>query len=138
MKLLEKSKGLTLIELIVAVVIVAILAVVSIKIYSTQVRQGRRVDGINVLLNISLAEERYRSNNSTYGTLAQVWNGVSTSPEAYYSLSISGVSATGYTATATAQGDQAKDAVNAVSCTTLTLTMSSGTITKAPSACWPT
>jgi len=138
MKKYSLLKGFTLIELLVAVAIVAILAVIAIKLYPSQVRQGRRVDGINVLLSISLAEERYRSNNTTYGTLAQVWNGASTSPEGYYTLTISNVSASGYTATATAQGDQANDTFGSTSCATLTLSLANGTISKSPSVCWPT
>lgn len=136
---MRKSKlGFTLIELVVALAIVSILSVIAVKIYSRQVRQGRRLDGINTLLSISLAEERYRSTNTTYGTLAQVWGGVTTSPEGYYTLAISNVSATAFTLTATGTGDQANDASGSTSCTTLTLSLSSGAITKSPSACWPT
>ena len=132
-----KSIGLTFIELIVVIAIISITAVIAINLFSTYTRKGRRIDGINTLLAISLAEERYRSNNTQYGTLAQVWGGVTTSPQGYYSLTISSVSATGYTITATGIGNQAKDAVNTTSCASLTLTVNNGVITKSPSVCWP-
>jgi type IV pilus assembly protein PilE len=134
---MKKIKGITAIELMIALAIVAILAVIAVVIYTSQVRQGRRADGIDSLTSLSLAEERYRANNLTYGTLAQVWSGVTTSKGGYYVLSITNVSATNYTLTATAQGDQASDADGATSCTSLQLNVSSGTITKTPSICWP-
>jgi type IV pilus assembly protein PilE len=131
-----KGKGVTLMELIIVIAIVSIISVVAIQAYSSYVKKGRRSDAINTLLSISLAEERYRSNNTQYGTLAQVWGGVTTSPSGYYTVSISNVSATSYTITATAIGNQTNDSAGGTSCSSLTLTMSSGTITKSPAACW--
>ena len=133
---MQNKKGFTLIELMIAIAIIAILTGIAVYIYSSQARQGRRADGINTLFAIALAEERYRSNNLTYGTLAQVWSGTTT-PQGFYTLSVSGSTATAYTATATAQGGQANDTANGVSCTTLTLTLSAGTQTNTPAACWP-
>jgi type IV pilus assembly protein PilE len=131
------NKAFTLIELVIVVAIVVILALVALNLYSSNVLKGRRTDGLNAILAISLAQERYRSNNSQYGTLAQAWGGVSASPQGYYTLSISNVSSTGYTITATAVGNQATDAVDGISCTTLQLSVANGTLTKSPSACWP-
>lgn len=135
---MRKYNGFTLIELVATIVISAVLAITSMLIYSVHVRKGRRIDAINVLMSISLAEERYRSNNTTYGTLAQVWNNVTTSPGGYYTLAISNVTATTYTITATATGDQANDKFSSTSCTPLTLSMSNGTLSKTPAVCWPT
>lgn len=136
-KFMQKKSGVTIIELLIVVVIIAILAVIALALYSGQVRNGRRSDAINVLFSISLAEEQYRTLNTTYGTIAQVWNNVSTSPGGYYSLAISNVTANSYTITATATGDQANDVSGSTSCSTLTLAMSFGTITKTPAECWP-
>lgn len=135
---LKNAWGFTLIELMISILIISILSVIATNLYSGYVQKGRRIDAINVILSISLAEERYRSNNASYGTLAQVWGGVATSPEGYYTLAISNVSASGYTITATGTGTQVNDAANGTSCTTMTLTMSNGAITKTPAACWPT
>lgn len=134
----KKIHGFTLIELLTTVLIIGIIAIISTNIYSSYVRKGRRVDAINALLSISLAEERYRSTNASYGSLAQVWNNVSTSTEGYYTLTITNVSSTAYTITATATGNQANDAESGTSCTALILSVSNGTMTKSPSACWPT
>ena len=133
-----RKTGYTLIEMLIAIGILSILVLVATSLYTGYIRKGRRIDAVNTLLSISLAEERYRSNNAQYGTLTQVWSGVATSAEGYYNISISNVSASGYTVTATGQGGQASDAENGTSCTTLTLTVSSGTITKTPAVCWPT
>lgn len=133
----KKMQGFTLTEMVVAMLILAILAITAIESYTTYVRKARRADAVNSLISMSLAEERYRSSNTTYGTLAQVWGGVSTSTEGFYTLSISNVSASGYTITATATGAQANDVEGSTSCSTMTLTVNNGTITRSPSACWP-
>jgi type IV pilus assembly protein PilE len=134
----KTRNGFTLIEMMITLVIVAITTITALYLYSDQVKRSRRIDAINALTSMSLAEERYRSNNTTYGTLAQVWGGVSTSQEGYYTLAISNISATTYTLTATGSGTQTSDAENGTSCTTMTFTMSAGTITKSPATCWPT
>lgn len=138
MNIKKKHGGFTLIEMAITVLIIAITSVAALYLFTDQIKRGRRIDAVNALLSISLAEERYRSNNTTYGTLAQVWGGVTTSPEGYYTLAISNVSATTYTITATGVGAQATDADNGVDCSPLVLTVSSGTITKTPNTCWPT
>ena len=132
-----RRAGYSMIEMMVVVLIVSILSILAITLYIGNVRQGRRADGVNSLLSMSLAEERYRTSNTTYGTLAQVWGGVSASTQGYYTLAISGVSATGYTLSATAGGDQANDTSGSTSCATLTLTAASGTVTETPAVCWP-
>ena len=131
------SKGFSIIELIVTILMVGIIAKIAMSTYSTHIRKSRRNDAIDAILSISLAEARYRSSNTQYGTLAQVWSGVSTSTDGYYTLAISNVSATSYTITATAVGNQANDSADGTACTPLTFADSSGTITKSPSACWP-
>lgn len=133
-----KKSGYTLIEMLMTVGILGILVLVASSLYTSYVRKGRRIDAVNSILSIQLAEEQYRSKNTQYGTLAQVWSGVSASAEGYYSIAISNVTASSYTITATAQGTQANDAENGTSCSALTLAMSNGTITKTPAACWPT
>lgn len=132
-----KSNGFTLIELMIALVIIIILTLASVAVYTKYIYESRRSDATTTLASISLAEERYRTSNSSYGTLAQVWNNASTTQGGYYTLSISNVSGTAYTITATAIGNQSKDTENGVSCATLTLTLVNGSFTKSPSACWP-
>lgn len=133
----RKNRGITLLEMIVAVTIIGIIATIAVASYSTQIRKGRRIDAIETILAISLAETRYRNSNTTYGTLAQVWNGVTSTSEGYYTITISNVSSTTYTITATGVSDQTNDSTGGTSCSPLVLAVSSGTVTKTPNACWP-
>ncbi|VVC77073.1 hypothetical protein AQUSIP_24000 [Aquicella siphonis] len=128
--------GFTIIELLIVIAIMAIIAVVAVSLYRPFILKGRRADGINAILMLQLAEERYRSNNTQYGTSAQI-GGFATSPQGYYTLSISNVGANTFTITATAQGNQANDTEGSTSCATLTLAVSNGATTQTPAACWP-
>ncbi|MFZ2315045.1 MAG: type IV pilin protein [Gammaproteobacteria bacterium] len=134
---LKTNQGMTLIELLITLLVISIIATIASSLYSPYVRKGRRIDAVNAIISISLAEERYRSQQTQYGTLAQVWGGVTASSEGYYALSITNIGASSYTITAAAIGDQANDAVNGVSCASIVLSVNNGTVTKSPAACWP-
>jgi type IV pilus assembly protein PilE len=134
---LGKNQGFSLIELLIALAIVGIVASFAMYSYTSYVMRGRRLDGINALLSLSMAQEKYRNTNPSYGTLTQVWNNGTLSPAGNYTLSMTNITASGYTATATAVGSQANDAQSGVSCANLSLTASNASITKQPSACWP-
>jgi len=136
MKNHRKIFGFTVIEMLITVVILGILAAVAVGLYAPYSLKSRRADGVNAILNIQLSEERYRSTNSTYGSLAQL--GLSTtSPQGYYTLTTSNVGATTYTITATGTGTQANDTEGATACSPLVLTVSGTTSTPTPAACWP-
>jgi type IV pilus assembly protein PilE len=65
------SRGFTLIELMVVVVIATILISVAVPTYLNQVRQSRRVDAKSALLDLAGREERYFSTNaSSYTNVA--------------------------------------------------------------------
>lgn len=134
---MKKTNAFSFIEMLIVILVVGILTVVAVSVYSSFALKARRADGINALLSISMAQERYRASNSTYGTLAQVYGGASTSPQGYYNLAVSSVSATGFTATATGIGGQANDTQGTTNCGTLTLSVSNNTITQTPAECWP-
>ncbi len=80
------------------------------------------------------AEEQYRTNNQTYGSLAAVWGGVNTTPEGHYNISISNNTATGYVLTATpvAGSDQVNDDEAGVNCGTLVITVNGFSTVKTP------
>lgn len=135
MNISKKQSGFTLVELAVTVSIIAVIAITSTAIYTSYVRKSRRSEAISDILGIQVAEEKYRTSNNTYGTIAQVWNKTTTDSGAY-NLSVSGTSATAYTITATAVGGQTSDSEDGTSCSVLTLTMSNGIQTKTPANCW--
>lgn len=132
----NKISGFTIIELMISLAVIGITATIAVSMYRPYVLKSRRADGISAILTLQLAEERYRSSNTTYGTLAQI-GGSSASAQGYYSLAISNNTATGFTITATGQGNQANDSESGSGCSPLTLTVSSATATRAPAACWP-
>ena len=70
-----KIKAFTLIELLVVIVVISILLVIAVPTYQNFIRKGRRSEGLSALLALQLAEEKYRFNNVSYGTLAQAWSG---------------------------------------------------------------
>ena len=67
-----KQKGLTMIELMIVIVVVAILASIAFPSYEEMMRKGRRADAKNQLLEIAALQERFYSDNGAYGDLTTV------------------------------------------------------------------
>jgi len=136
---MKSAKGFTLIELMIAVVIIAILAAIAYPSYVDYIRKARRADGMDALLVVQNLQEKYRANNTTYGTLAQI-GAAANSVEGRYTIAITAGSntATGYIVTATGVGDQANDSVGETSCSPLTITVSAANPRgeKEEAVCW--
>ncbi|MGH8231529.1 MAG: type IV pilin protein [Steroidobacteraceae bacterium] len=64
------SKGFSLIELMVALAIIAILAAIAIPMYTKQVQHSRRVDARSAVLDVAGREERYLT---VAGSYAATW-----------------------------------------------------------------
>jgi len=64
------SRGFTLIELMVVVVIVSILMAIAIPSYKNSIRKSRRTDAKTALLDLAGREERYNSTNGSYTNAA--------------------------------------------------------------------
>jgi type IV pilus assembly protein PilE len=62
---LRYSRGMTLIELMVVVVIATILVSIAVPSYMAQVRQSRRVEAKTAILDLAGREERYFSTSVT-------------------------------------------------------------------------
>lgn len=119
-------RGFTLIEMLVALAVAAILLALALPSFQESIRKGRRADAVAALARIQQAQERYRANQSTYGALSDLAASAVTSQDGHYGLAVSGVSATGYTATATAQATspQAQDS----KCRQMIVAMNSGNV----------
>jgi type IV pilus assembly protein PilE len=111
------GRGFTLIELMIAVAVIAILAAVAYPSYQDYIRKGRRSDAIAEVSRVQQAQEKFRANNTSYSNdfssaatgLAVVTGTTAvtsyTSPLGYYTItSQADASAPGsaYTVTATA------------------------------------
>lgn len=130
----KNLKGFTLIELMIAVAIVAILAAIAYPAYNEQVTKARRSDAHAALMNTAaLMEHYYTENNSYVGASVANIGASATSPEGYYNMTVGNITSTSYTLSATpvAGGPQAGD----TTCGTLTLT-STNIKGPNPAACW--
>lgn len=124
-------RGFTLIELMIAVVIIGILSAIAYPSYTDYVRKSRRAEAKSMLQEIQLVQERYRANNSTYGTLTNLgWSKTLT----YYDLAINDNSAAAYKIKATAKSgsSQINDKQGGTECKNLELNQGD----KTPAVCW--
>jgi type IV pilus assembly protein PilE len=102
-------RGFTLIEVMIVVAIIAIIAAVALPAYFDSVRKARRADAYNAITKAQQAQERFRANNSTYGSgfinvTAATFaasspgsNATFASSDGYYTVDITANSGTGYT-----------------------------------------
>ena len=119
-----KTKGFTLIELMIAVAIIGILAGIAYPSYQESVRESRRADAKGALLGFANSMERYYTENNSY-VGAPV-----NADTPYYALSINKADVRSYELHATPQGAQVDD-----KCGTLSLTQT-GAKGASTSDCW--
>jgi len=98
-KKIDRIEGFSLIELMISVAIIGILAGIAYPSYTEYVLKGKRGDAKAALLSVQLAQEKYRANNTAYGSTSAI--GITSSPDGYYSIAVSGESSTAYIVTAT-------------------------------------
>ena len=112
----QKSKGFTLIELMITIAILSIIAAFAIPAYQDQVRKGRRADAVVAANEAAQALERCFTSNDAYSTAAgcgtvTVPNNTE-SPEGFYVVNLNPAPTTStYTIVITplAGGPQAQD-----------------------------
>jgi len=137
---MRRNRGFTLIELMVVLAVIAIIAAIAVPAFTKQVQRSHRADAVRGLSDLQLRQERWRASNATYAANMDTLLGSSAATtgynnaSAYYTFSISGTSATGFTLTATPKGAQANDS----DCNPMTLAVSNSIVTKSPTTgrCW--
>lgn len=120
----RRSAGFTLIEIMIAVVIVAILTAVALPQYSSYIMKSRRADAKTALLDLAARQERFFALNNAYtndagrlgyGANATFPVNVRTGSSTFYTLAVPTVTAgtatalPTYAATATPAGVQQRD-----------------------------
>lgn len=130
----QRSAGFTLIELMIAIVLVGVLAAVALPSYRDSVRKGRRSEAFTALSTLQQAQERYRGNHTTFAALSDLPGITANTTNGHYAIAVSGVTDAGYTATATAQGSQAAD----TACGVLAVRMAGGNISYGAGSSSPT
>lgn len=136
------EKGVTLIELMITVAVVAILASIALPSYNQYVVQSRRSEAKSSLLELSQFMERYYTTNSAYNktsgatatSLAASDLPYSSVPKdggaAYYSIAVSSTSST-YTLTLSPTGVMAGD-----NCGNYTINQTGSHSPASNSSCW--
>jgi len=123
------KKGFTLIELMIAVTVVAILVTLSYPSYIHYVRRADRSDAQMTLQDWANQQEVWRADNPDYSSTIKPSN----TPTYNYSM-IS--TASSFTLTASAVGAQAADKEDGVSCATLTLIQDGSPGPSGYERCW--
>jgi type IV pilus assembly protein PilE len=130
----KTPSGFTLIELVVAMAIVAILTAIAVPTYRYYVMKAKRSDAMNTLSADQSTLERcyaqYLAYNSVNCGLA-TGSFPQTSQKGYYIVTAPVLTATQYTLTATATASQAQD----TACSFFTITQTN-TQTATSSVCW--
>ncbi|CAN5670361.1 N/A [soil metagenome] len=98
-----------MIETMAALAVTAILSGIALPSFQAQVHKARRADVLVSMMQVQMAQERWRSNNASYGTLADI-GAARASGGGHYTIRLASSTSQGYEVTATAVGAQAGDA----------------------------
>jgi len=108
---LAGRRGFTVLEVLITMVVLGVILAIALPSYQSSLRKGRRTEAFTALSNIQQAQERHRSTNPSFTAL--LTEATTATPPGlgqpgtrtvggYYDLTLSSVTATAYTATATA------------------------------------
>lgn len=138
--------GFTLIEMLIAVVIAAIITALALPAYQNAVRKSRRAEATQALASMMQAQERYRAASDAYTADVALLAASDVTRSGYYGLSVVGTpTSTAYTVKAVAKSgtSQAADST----CAQLSVVVDKGQISyrsadtagtaNATDTCWP-
>ena len=108
---LHRVPGFSLFELLTALAIVGTLATVSVPAYQGMVAKARRSDALAAMLQVQLAQERWRSRHTSYASSLEVlgWSSPQ-SPDGHYRLRITRADSLDFLVLAVPEGAQKNDA----------------------------
>lgn len=93
----------------VAVAIAGVLSSLALPAFEGQLQKARRADALVSVMQVQMAQERWRASNASYGSLLEV-GAAATSGSGHYSLQIAKPDPDGFVVMAVAVGTQARDA----------------------------
>jgi len=127
-------QGFTLVECAAVCAVAALLVVVAIPSYQGHALRASRLDAVQALTRVQMAQEQYRSAHGLYaGDMSALRGVMPVSDQGRYTVSLALTGADSYRATAQARGAQARD----TRCTALTLDVSQGWAQAGPELqCW--
>ncbi len=109
----KKNSGFTLIEIMIAITIIAILSAIAYPNYSEYVNRSRRADGQEALMSAMQKQEVFYANNAIYATNNAALGITGTSEDGFYAITFNNpCDAIVCTMTATPLGVQLVDKVN--------------------------
>ncbi|MCI0436187.1 MAG: prepilin-type N-terminal cleavage/methylation domain-containing protein [Gemmatimonadetes bacterium] len=116
---MQRARGVTLIELMVVIVVLAILASIAVPTYRSYITRAQRADARAELLRVRAAQEKFFLQNNRYATAAEFDDPpaagglgfTGTSEHGHYLIDLPNVTATTFTARATATAGQLEDAM---------------------------
>ena len=142
----RRSRGFSLIELMVVVAIFAIISTIAVNSYRRYTLRATRTEGRLALLAIQVAQEKYFLQNNQYaqdiatviaappaGLGIGAINGSGVTAGGNYTLSFAAVTPTTYTLQAVATGNQTQDTA---SCLTFTINEQGNRTPADSTGCW--
>ena len=134
---LSRSRGFTLIELMIVLVVMAILVAIAYPSFVNIMIRNDRGDAREALAALQLAQERHRARESEYAnthTALTLPGAPGQSPKGLYNILVTEADRGGFTATATARPGtrQTRDST----CQTLTLIVTTTGSQRLPEECW--
>jgi type IV pilus assembly protein PilE len=128
----QVHQGFTLIELLIVIVVVGILAAIAFPSYRAWILKSHRSDAMATLSKDQAILERCYAQTFTYtGACGSLPAFPETSPQGFYTITLTNQTATTYTLTATTTGTQIED----TQCTTMSLDQANQK-TATNAVCW--
>jgi type IV pilus assembly protein PilE len=130
-----RRHGFTLIELMVVIAIVAILAAVALPAFQQSIRKSRRNDAHEAAAAVQQAQERWRSEHTSYTASLADLKLDAVSKAGYYALALSRTDDPNtYTLAITPRAGRGQDRDSA--CVSMAVNVVRGNPSLSPTACW--